>query len=301
MAVTASQVKELRERTGAGMMECKKMLVETDGDIDLAIENMRKSGLAKADKKASRVAAEGVVSIATADDGSRGVMVEVNSETDFVAKADEFVEFVDQIAATVLAESPIDVAALADLNLVGGSTTVELRRQELIAKLGENMTVRRFSVVDSNGGVIGYYSHGGRIGVMTALQGGDENLAKDVSMHVAALKPLALSEDDISAEALAKEKEIFSAQAAESGKPENIIEKMVIGRMKKFVNEVTLLGQSFVKDPDLTISQLMDKSSAKIIDFARLEVGEGIEKKEENFADEVMSQIKGQRLHSSFL
>jgi elongation factor Ts len=275
------------------MMECKKMLVETDGDIDLAIENMRKSGLAKADKKASRVAAEGVVSIATADDGSRGVMVEVNSETDFVAKADEFVEFVDQIAATVLAESPIDVAALADLNLVGGSTTVELRRQELIAKLGENMTVRRFSVVDSNGGVIGYYSHGGRIGVMTALQGGDENLAKDVSMHVAALKPLALSEDDISAEALAKEKEIFSAQAAESGKPENIIEKMVIGRMKKFVNEVTLLGQSFVKDPDLTISQLMDKSSAKIIDFARLEVGEGIEKKEENFADEVMSQIKG--------
>ena len=293
MAVTASQVKELRERTGAGMMECKKMLVETDGDIDLAIENMRKSGLAKADKKVSRVAAEGVVSIATADDGSRGVMVEVNSETDFVAKADEFVEFVDQIAATVLAESPIDVAALADLNLVGGSTTVELRRQELIAKLGENMTVRRFSVVDSNGGVIGYYSHGGRIGVMTALQGGDENLAKDVSMHVAALKPLALSEDDISAEALAKEKEIFSAQAAESGKPENIIEKMVIGRMKKFVNEVTLLGQSFVKDPDLTISQLMDKSSAKIIDFARLEVGEGIEKKEENFADEVMSQIKG--------
>ena len=293
MAVTASQVKELRERTGAGMMECKKMLVETDGDIDLAIENMRKSGLAKADKKASRVAAEGVVSIATADDGSRGVMVEVNSETDFVAKADEFVEFVDQIAATVLAESPIDVAALADLNLVGGSTTVELRRQELIAKLGENMTLRRFSVVDSNGGVIGYYSHGGRIGVMTALQGGDENLAKDVSMHVAALKPLALSEDDISAEALAKEKEIFSAQAAESGKPENIIEKMVIGRMKKFVNEVTLLGQSFVKDPDLTISQLMDKSSAKIIDFARLEVGEGIEKKEENFADEVMSQIKG--------
>ena len=293
MAVTASQVKELRERTGAGMMECKKMLVETDGDIDLAIENMRKSGLAKADKKASRVAAEGVVSIATADDGSRGVMVEVNSETDFVAKADEFVEFVDQIAATVLAESPIDVAALADLNLVGGSTTVELRRQELIAKLGENMTVRRFSVVDSNGGVIGYYSHGGRIGVMTALQGGDENLAKDVSMHVAALKPLALSEDDISAEALAKEKEIFSAQAAESGKPDNIIEKMVIGRMKKFVNEVTLLGQSFVKDPDLTISQLMDKSSAKIIDFARLEVGEGIEKKEENFADEVMSQIKG--------
>lgn len=293
MAITASQVKELRERTGAGMMECKKALVETDGDMDTAIDNLRKSGLAKADKKASRVAAEGIVAISVSEDGSRGVMVEVNSETDFVAKNEEFVEFADQTAATVLANSPADVDALNEMDLVGGSTTVEGRRQELIAKLGENMTVRRFSVADSDGGVIGYYSHGGRIGVMTALQGGDAVLAKDVSMHVAASKPVALAEEDIPAEMLEKEKEIFTAQAAESGKPAEIIEKMIVGRMKKFVNEVTLLGQPFVKDPDVTVAKLMDNNSARIVEFARLEVGEGIEKKEENFADEVMAQVKG--------
>lgn len=293
MAITASQVKELRERTGAGMMECKKALVETDGDMDTAIDNLRKSGLAKADKKASRVAAEGIVAISVSEDGSRGVMVEVNSETDFVAKNEEFVEFADQTAATVLANSPADVDALNEMDLVGGSTTVEGRRQELIAKLGENMTVRRFSVADSDGGVIGYYSHGGRIGVMTALQGGDAVLAKDVSMHVAASKPVALAEEDIPAEMLEKEKEIFTAQAAESGKPAEIIEKMIVGRMKKFVNEVTLLGQPFVKDPDVTVARLMDNNSARIVEFARLEVGEGIEKKEENFADEVMAQVKG--------
>lgn len=293
MAITASQVKELRERTGAGMMECKKVLVETDGDMEAAIESLRKSGLAKADKKASRVAAEGVVAIATSDDGSRGVMVEVNCETDFVAKGDEFIEFANQTAATVLANGPADVAALNEMNLEGGSNSVEGRRQELIAKLGENMTVRRFSVVDAEGGVIGAYSHGGRIGVMTALQGGDATLAKDVSMHVAASKPVALGEDDIPAEVLEKEKEIFVAQAKESGKPDNIIEKMIVGRMKKFVNEITLLGQSFVKDPDVTVQKLMDNNSAKIVTFARLEVGEGIEKKEENFADEVMAQVKG--------
>lgn len=252
MAITASQVKELRERTGAGMMECKKALVETDGDLDAAIDMMRKSGLAKADKKASRVAAEGIVAISISEDGSRGVMVEVNSETDFVAKNDEFVEFASQAAATVLANSPADVAALNEMSLNGGSNSVEGRRQELIAKLGENMTVRRFSVVDSQGGVIGFYSHGGRIGVMTALQGGDAVLAKDISMHVAASKPVALSEDDIPAEVLEKEKEVFIAQAQESGKPAEIIEKMIVGRMKKFVNEITLLGQPFVKDPDQT-------------------------------------------------
>ena len=293
MAITASQVKELRERTGAGMMECKKMLVETDGDIDAAIDALRKSGLAKADKKASRVAAEGLVAISVSEDGSRGVMVEINSETDFVAKNDEFVEFASQVATTVLANNPADVAALNETNLEGGSTTVEGRRQELIAKLGENMAVRRFSVVDSEGGVIGFYSHGGRIGVMTALQGGDAALAKDVSMHVAASKPVALGEEDIPAEVLEKEKEIFVAQAQESGKPAEIIEKMIVGRMKKFVNEITLLGQPFVKDPDVTVAKLMDNNSAKIVQFARLEVGEGIEKKEENFADEVMAQVKG--------
>lgn len=287
MAITASQVKELRERTGAGMMECKRALVETDGDIDIAIENLRKSGLAKADKKASRVAAEGVVAISVSEEGSRGVMVEVNCETDFVAKGDEFVEFADQVAATALVNTPADVETLSAMTLVGGSATVELRRQELIAKLGENMTVRRFSMVDSEGGVVGYYSHGGRIGVMTAIQGGDAVLAKDVSMHVAASRPVALSEADIPADVLEKEKEIFSAQALESGKPEAIVEKMVTGRMKKFVNEITLLGQPFVKDPDQSVAKLMDSQSAKIVQFSRLEVGEGIEKKEENFADEV--------------
>ena len=293
MAITASQVKELRERTGAGMMECKKALVETDGDMDTAIENLRKSGLAKADKKASRVAAEGVVAIAASEDGSRGVMVEVNCETDFVAKGDEFIEFADQIAATVLANNPADIAALNEMSLEGGSNSVEGRRQELIAKLGENMTVRRFSVVDSEGGVIGSYSHGGRIGVMAALQGGDAVLAKDVSMHVAASKPVALAEEDIPAEVLEKEKAVFIAQAEESGKPAEIIEKMIVGRMKKFVNEITLLGQPFVKDPDVTVAKLMSNNSAKIVQFSRLEVGEGIEKKEENFADEVMAQVNG--------
>ena len=293
MAITASQVKELRERTGAGMMECKRALVETDGDIDIAIENLRKSGLAKADKKASRVAAEGVVAISVSEEGSRGVMVEVNCETDFVAKGDEFVEFADQVAATALVNTPADVETLSAMTLVGGSATVELRRQELIAKLGENMTVRRFSMVDSEGGVVGYYSHGGRIGVMTAIQGGDAVLEKDVSMHVAASRPVALSEADIPADVLEKEKEIFSAQALESGKPEAIVEKMVTGRMKKFVNEITLLGQPFVKDPDQSVAKLMDSQSAKIVQFSRLEVGEGIEKKEENFADEVMAQVNG--------
>ncbi|MBT3197415.1 MAG: elongation factor Ts, partial [Gammaproteobacteria bacterium] len=223
----------------------------------------------------------------------RGVMVEVNCETDFVAKGDEFVEFADQVAATALVNTPADVETLSAMTLVGGSATVELRRQELIAKLGENMTVRRFSMVDSEGGVVGYYSHGGRIGVMTAIQGGDAVLAKDVSMHVAASRPVALSEADIPADVLEKEKEIFSAQALESGKPEAIVEKMVTGRMKKFVNEITLLGQPFVKDPDQSVAKLMDSQSAKIVQFSRLEVGEGIEKKEENFADEVMAQVNG--------
>ncbi len=293
MAVTASQVKELRERTGAGMMECKKALVETDGDMDSAIEQLRKSGLAKADKKASRVAAEGVVAMAVSEDGATGMMVEVNCETDFVAKGDEFIDFANQIATTALAGNPADVAALNEMALAGGELTVEARRQELIAKLGENMTVRRFTVVDSQGGVIGAYSHGGRIGVMTALQGGDATLAKDVSMHVAASNPIALSEADIPVEALEKEKEIFSAQAAESGKPPEIIEKMIVGRMKKFVNEITLLGQPFVKDPDQSVEKLMKSNNATILQYARLEVGEGIEKKEENFADEVMAQVKG--------
>lgn len=290
MAITAALVKELRERTGAGMMECKKFLTETDGDIEAAIETMRKAGMAKADKKAGRVAAEGLAKIKSSDDNKNAIIVEVNSETDFVTKGDDFIEFVDSIADCVLANKPADVETLLTLPLASG-TAVEDRRKELIAKIGENMSVRRFEVIE-NADVIGTYQHGERIGVMVELEGGDATLGKDIAMHIAASKPVCVAEADVSKEALDKEREIFSAQAAESGKPENIIEKMVEGRIKKFLKEVTLLGQPFVKDPDQTVEQLLKANNASVKRFVRYEVGEGIEKKEENFADEVMAQIK---------
>ncbi len=290
MAITAALVKELRERTGAGMMECKKFLTETDGDIEAAIETMRKAGMAKADKKAGRVAAEGLAKIKASDDNKNAVIVEVNSETDFVTKGDDFKEFVDSIAECVLKNKPADLEALLALPLASG-TSVEDRRKELIAKIGENMSVRRFEVIE-NADVIGTYQHGERIGVMVELEGGDVELGKDIAMHIAASKPVCISEADVAQDALDKEREIFSAQAAESGKPDNIIEKMVEGRIKKFLKEVTLLGQPFVKDPDQTVEQLLKSKNATVKRFVRFEVGEGIEKKEENFADEVMAQIK---------
>lgn len=290
MAITAALVKELRERTGAGMMECKKFLTETDGDIEVAIETMRKAGMAKADKKAGRVAAEGLAKIKASDDNKNAIIVEVNSETDFVTKGDDFIEFVDSIADCVLANKPADIETLLTLPLASG-TSVEVTRKELIAKIGENMSVRRFEIIE-NADVIGTYQHGERIGVMVELEGGDVTLGKDIAMHIAASKPACISEADVSQDALDKEREIFSAQAAESGKPENIIEKMVEGRIKKFLKEVTLLGQPFVKDPDQTVEQLLKANNASVKRFVRFEVGEGIEKKEENFADEVMAQIK---------
>jgi len=290
MAITAALVKELRERTGAGMMECKKFLTETDGDIEAAIETMRKAGMAKADKKAGRVAAEGLAKIKASDDNKNAIIVEVNSETDFVTKGDDFIEFVDSIADCVLANKPADIETLLTLPLASG-TSVEDRRKELIAKIGENMSVRRFEIIE-NADVIGTYQHGERIGVMVELEGGDVALGKDIAMHIAASKPVCVSEADVPQDALDKEREIFSAQAAESGKPENIIEKMVEGRIKKFLKEVTLLGQPFVKDPDQTVEQLLKSNNASVKRFIRFEVGEGIEKKEENFADEVMAQIK---------
>jgi len=290
MAITASLVKELRDRTGAGMMECKKFLTETDGDIEAAIETMRKAGMAKADKKAGRVAAEGLAVIKASDDNKSAIILEVNSETDFVTKGDEFKEFVASIADCVLANKPADVEALSTLALASG-TTVEDRRKELVAKIGENMSVRRFDIID-NADAVGIYQHGERIAVMVELEGGDAALGKDIAMHIAASKPVCVAEADVPADALAKEREIFSAQAAESGKPENIIEKMVDGRIKKFLKEVTLLGQPFVKDPDQTVEQLLKSNNASVKRFVRFEVGEGIEKKEENFADEVMAQIK---------
>jgi len=290
MAITAALVKELRERTGAGMMECKKYLTETDGDIEVAIETMRKAGMAKADKKAGRVAAEGLATIKSSDDNKTAIILEVNSETDFVTKGDDFKEFVSSIADCVLANKPADVETLSTLPLASG-TTVEDRRKELVAKIGENMSVRRFDIID-NADAVGIYQHGERIAVMVELEGGDAELGKDIAMHIAASKPVCVAEEDVDAATLDKEREIFSAQAAESGKPENIIEKMVEGRIKKFLKEVTLLGQPFVKDPDQTVEQLLKANNASVKRFVRFEVGEGIEKKEENFADEVMAQIK---------
>lgn len=292
MQITAAMVKELRELTGAGMMECKKALTETDGDAQAAIEWMRKNGLAKADKKAGRVAAEGVIGLHVTDDGKSACLVEVNSETDFVARGDDFTGFVEQVVARILEESPADLEALQALPYQkGGSASVEDRRKELVSKIGENIQVRRFVRIDSSG-VIGAYSHGGRIGVLVDMKGGDAELAKNVAMHIAASRPVCISENDMPAEHLAKEKEILMAQAKQSGKPDDIAEKMVVGRLKKYLAEVTLLGQPFVKDPDQSVGKLLKSASAEVKAFCRYEVGEGIERKEENFAEEVMAQVK---------
>jgi elongation factor Ts len=290
MAVTAAMVKELRERTGAGMMECKKALVETDGDLEAAVENLRKSGLAKADKKSGRVAAEGKIIMAANDDGSQAVMVEVNCETDFVAKDDSFNAFAEAVAAKALELGGDDVATLMASEING--ETIEHARQALVAKIGENIQVRRVVRVDADGS-LGQYVHGGRIGVIVDLEGGDAELAKDLAMHVAALSPAYVSRDDVPAEIVTKEKDILVAQAADSGKPAEIIEKMVSGRLNKHLAEITLLGQPFVKDSDVKVEDLLNSKNAKVLGFFRLAVGEGIEKKQENFADEVMQQVQG--------
>ena len=293
MAITAAQVKELRERTGAGMMDCKKALADTDGDVDAAIELMRKSGQAKAEKKAGRTAADGVVVIRQAD--GVAVMVEVNCETDFVAKDENFGAFAEAVAGRVLSDNPADIDALMALPLKDGdATTVEEARQTLIAKIGENIGVRRFTRIEA-GGSIASYRHGVRIGVMVDVAGGDEALGKDLAMHIAAHdpSPVCVSNDEVPEDMVAREREIFTAQARESGKPENIIEKMIEGRIRKFLGEITLLGQSFVKDPDTSVGKLLDSAGARVISFQRYAVGEGIERKSENFADEVMAQVKG--------
>jgi len=291
MAISAAQVKELRERTGAGMMECKKALVETDGDIDAAIEHMRKTGLAKADKKAGRTAAEGIVAIQVSDDGKTAAIVEVNCETDFVSKGDDFIDMANAIAKRVLEARPTDMDALNALSL--GDSTIGDTLKEKIAKIGENMSVRRFEIFETNG-TRGIYRRGDRIGGLGDMEGGNEELAKDISMHIAASKPTAVSADEVSADLIDKEKEIFTAQAQESGKPADIIEKMIEGRIRKFLQEITLLGQPFVKDPDQTVEKLLKSAGAKVVKFSRIEVGEGIEKKQENFADEVMAQVRGE-------
>ncbi len=293
MAVTAALVKELRELTGVGMMECKKALVETDGDLEQARENLRKSGLAKADKKSGRVAAEGKIMTAVSEDGSSAVMVEVNSETDFAAKENSFLAFGEEVAGIALNNRTADVASImSEASSQGGS--VEEARQGLIAKIGENIQVRRASLIESDDSNIGCYVHGGRIGVLVELEGGDIELARDIAMHVAASKPDYISESDVSSDVLDKEREILIAQAQDSGKPADIIEKMVGGRLRKFLGEITLVGQPFVKDPDVTVGKLLSQKNATVKSFQRLEVGEGVEKKDENFADEVMAQVRGE-------
>ncbi len=295
MQITASMVKELRERTGAGMMECKKALVGTDGDIEAAVEEMRKTGLAAADKKSGRVAAEGLIAIAVGDERRSAAMVEVNCETDFVAKEPAFKEFAEQIARRVLEAEPADTQALADL-LLEGEQTIEERRRELIARIGENMNVRRFVRVESAEGQLGTYSHGGRIGVIVDASGAGgalEEAGKDIAMHVAASRPLCVAETDVPAEVLEKERAILVAQAEDSGKPPEIVEKMVQGRLKKYLSETTLLGQPFVKDPDQSVQKYLAGHGVSVAAFQRFEVGEGIERKEENFAEEVMAQVRG--------
>ena len=288
MAITASLVKELRERTGSGMMECKKALVETDGDIEAAAELMRKSGAAKADKKAGRVAADGAIKVSVSDDGKSAVIVEINSETDFVAKDDNFQAFADEVVAAIAAHQPASIEDVAGLQLASGQS-VEEARQALIAKVGENIQVRRFQRVESDS-AIASYAHGARIGVLVDSSA-DADLARDIAMHVAAVNPQFVDQDAVPAEFVEKEKSILIAQAESSGKPPEIIEKMIQGRLDKFLAEVTLVGQPFVKDPDQKVGKLLAASGASVNGFVRYEVGEGIEKKVEDFAAEVASQL----------
>ncbi len=289
MSISASMVKELRERTSAGMMECKKALVETDGDMDAAAEYLRKSGQAKADKKSSRVAADGRVVIKA--NGSKAVVVEVNSETDFVAKDENFLAFTDAVADAALATGQTDVAKFANASLADGRS-VESARTELVTKVGENISVRRIALVEG-GGPIGFYTHGAKIGAVVALDGGDAGLARDIAMHVTATNPSCIDESGVPAETLENERRILTEQAQDSGKPAEIVEKMVNGRVAKFLKEITLLGQPFVKDPDVTVGKLLQGANASVTSFVRFEVGEGIEKKEEDFVAEVMAQVKG--------
>jgi elongation factor Ts len=292
MAVTAEAVKVLRERTGAGMMECKKALVEVGGDLEAAAELMRKSGLAKADKKASRIAAEGVVVIERSADGKRGAIVEINCETDFVAREADFQGFAAMVGKQVLAQGPADLEALLALRTAAG-TTIDEQRRVLIAKIGENIGVRRFSVMDAPK-VLGAYLHGTRIGALVSLKSGDEALAKDIAMHVAAINPARLSAAEVPADEVAKEREIQIDQARNDpknkGKPDAIVGKIVEGRIAKWLNEVTLLGQPFVKDDKQTVGQYVEQMGGVVTAFVRFEVGAGIEKKQEDFAAEVMKQ-----------
>ncbi len=284
--VTAAMVKELRERTGLPMMECKKALVEAAGDLELAIENLRKSSGMKAAKKSGRTAADGVAAIKIADDNSKAVMLEVNSETDFVARDDNFLGFVDSLLEAAVNGTATTVEELMDAEL-------ESKREALVQKIGENISVRRLHRATAENGVVGSYVHGNKkIAVVVELQGGDADLARDVAMHVAAMNSQFVSPADVSQDLIAKEREIYTAQAQDSGKPAEIVEKMVEGRVRKFLAEVSLTEQAFVKDPDVKVGKLVEKAGAKVLSFERFEVGEGIEKEQVDFATEVAAQLK---------
>lgn len=290
MSITAAMVKELRQRTGSGMMECKKALSAADGDMEKAIENMRKAGLAKADKKSSRIAAEGIIGIKVSEDAKNSAMVDVNCETDFVTKGTDFIAFVNDVTELVLNNDISSNEQLLAANLTADET-VDEKRRSLIAKLGENITIRRFEKFASATGGNACYLHGSKIGVLVELGDNNPELGKDIAMHVAAIRPQCVSEEQVPAEAIEKEKEIFSVQALESGKPAEIVKKMIAGRIKKFLAEVTLLGQAFVKDDKTTVGALVKSKGTSVVRFSRFEVGEGIEKVEEDFAAEVMAQV----------
>ena len=285
--MSAALVKELRERTGLGLLECKKALAAASGDVELAIEELRKSSGMKAAKKAGRTAADGVVVTRIAEDGSYGIAVEVNSETDFVARDENFLSFVSSVVEAAFAARQTDVAALM-------AGELESAREALVQKIGENISVRRIELINAEAGVVGAYVHGNnRIAVLVELKGGDQDLAKDVAMHVAAVNPQVVSPGDMPEELLAKEKDIFTAQAQDSGKPAEIIEKMIGGRIKKFLAENSLTEQAFVKDPDVTVGKLVANADAEVASFVRFEVGEGIAVEKVDFADEVAAQLKG--------
>lgn len=293
MNISAQLIKELRERTGAGMMECKGALVATNGDIDLAVTELRKKGQAKADKKADRVAAEGILVLKASDDQRGAVLIEVNCETDFVARDESFKAFAEAAAIRALETEARTVDALLTQPLLENQPeTIEQARQALIGQIGENIQIRRLENLTAKQGKLATYMHGTRIGVIVEVAGGDAQLAKDIAMHIAASKPKVISAAEVSADLIAKEKEIFMAQALQSGKPEAIVEKMVAGRISKFVDEVSLMGQPFIRDPNVTIGDLLKKANAQVVQFVRYEVGEGVEKKSDNFVEEVMAQVR---------
>jgi elongation factor Ts len=291
LTISASLVKELRERTGAGMMECKRALEASQGNIETAIEAMRKSGQAKADKKADRITAEGVIVLRISDDGKHGILLEVNCETDFVARDTNFLNFTTAVAEQAIQHRAASIDSLLTLK-INSNETVDEARRALVSKLGENIQIRRYQYFQSSRQLAGY-SHGSRIAALVEIEGGDATLGKDIAMHIVANSPIVVTPEQVSSDVITKEKEIYSAQAASSGKPANIVEKMVEGRVKKYLEEISLVGQPFLKDPEQTVGKLLTDAKANVHSFVRFAVGEGIEKKTGNFAEEVMAQVKG--------